>query len=81
MTRGQFSIRRVLDAPRPYPTSFFLLGFSSPLAPKSFVVVVVVVVSVCLQQIVVIFFLVFFCADLLLLRDFLGDCYIHGDAE
>jgi hypothetical protein len=66
----------------PPATSFFLLGFSSPLAPKSFVVVVVVVVvSVCLQQIVVIFFLVFFCADLLLLRDFLGDCYVHGDAE
>jgi hypothetical protein len=67
----------------PPATSFFLLGFSSPLAPKSFgvVVVVVVVVSVCLQQIVVIFFLVFFCADLLLLRDFLGDYYVHGDAE
>jgi hypothetical protein len=64
----------------PPATSFFLLGFSSPLAPKSFVLVVVVV-SVCLQQIVVNFFSRFLCADLLLLRDFLGDYYVHGDAE
>jgi hypothetical protein len=74
ITPGQFYVRRVLDAPRLLllPPWVLVAARSEEfrrrrlrLSPAD-----------CCD-----FFLVFFCADLLLLRDFLGDYYVHGDAE
>jgi hypothetical protein len=78
MTPGQLYIRRVLDAPHPFllllllPPRVLVAARSEAFRRRR----LCLSAADCCD-----FFLVFFCADLLLLRDFLGDYYAHGDAE